>query len=87
MDESLWFRLGRVRYWKNKAFGGIGAYAEINPAPFLLLRANMFAKLRQFVHARYYSEKFVGNFPRSLALYSSVHTGMTKVVSAIGNIC
>nr|VFK13268.1 MAG: hypothetical protein BECKLPF1236B_GA0070989_104523 [Candidatus Kentron sp. LPFa] len=32
------------------------------------------------------SEKFVGNFPGSLAQYSSVHTGMTKVV-LFGNIC
>ena len=32
------------------------------------------------------SEKFVGNFLGSLAQYSSVHTGMTKVV-LFGNIC
>nr|VFK59577.1 MAG: hypothetical protein BECKUNK1418G_GA0071005_10082 [Candidatus Kentron sp. UNK]VFK68836.1 MAG: hypothetical protein BECKUNK1418H_GA0071006_100653 [Candidatus Kentron sp. UNK] len=29
------------------------------------------------------SEKFVGNFLGSLALYSSVHTGMTKVVLSV----
>nr|VFK09486.1 MAG: hypothetical protein BECKLPF1236B_GA0070989_100912 [Candidatus Kentron sp. LPFa] len=29
------------------------------------------------------SEKFVGNFPGSLALYSSVHTGITKVVLSV----
>nr|VFK20942.1 MAG: hypothetical protein BECKLPF1236B_GA0070989_12306 [Candidatus Kentron sp. LPFa] len=29
------------------------------------------------------SEKFVGNFLGSLAQYSSVHTGMTKVVLSV----